>query len=334
MQKKNLILLVVLGIAVLILAIVYFSDNKKQNEKIILRDFAVADTASVNKIFLADKNNKTILLERHDEYWTVNEEHKARKDFVDILLETIKRLEVESPVPESKLPKVLRDLSTNGIKAEIYQNDKLVKTYYVGNSDTKGTYMILEGSDVPFLMHIPGFAGFLTIRYTTELGEWRERIVFNYKVQDIAKVEVKHTEDPNESFIIYNYGNNRYNLTDINGNNTGVFDTLKVKEYLARIKFIGFESYMDDNIKQEKLDSIILQPTISEYSIENRQGEVETLKTYYRQNTNNAFQDDGTLYDWDIDHLYGIIKDDKEIVLLQFYIIDPISIKKSSFLRN
>ncbi len=336
MRKKNLILLIVLGISIIILAIVFFSDSKKEKEKRVLRDFAVADTASVDKIFLADKRNRTILLERQGNYWTVNKEFRARRDFVNVLLETIKRLEVSYLVPETKVPKVMRDLSSQGVKAEIYQNNKLVKTYYVGGSDNKGvgTYMIMEDSDVPFVMHIPGFAGYLSIRYTTELGEWRERIVFNYKVQDIAKVEVKYTEEPEESFIIHSFGENKYDLTDINGNDAGVFDTLKVKEYLARIKFIGFEAYMDDQIKHEKLDSILKEPTMSVYSIEDRNGEVKTMKTYYRQNMNNAFQDDGELYEWDVDHLYGVIENDTEIVLLQYYIIDPISLKKSSFLRQ
>lgn len=335
MQKKNLILIIILGISLLVLAIIYFSDNRKQQKDRVLRDFAVEDTATINKIFLVDMNKNSIMLERQENYWTVNKIYKARKDFVEVLLETIKRIEIKSPVPKAKIPKVLRDISSEGIKVEIYQNDKKVKTYYVGSSDenTIGTYMILENSDVPFCLYIPSFSGFLSIRYTTKIDEWRERIIFNYKVQDIAKISVSYPENPTESFIINSYGNNKYDLCDIKGTKINdAFDTLKIKEYITRMKFLGFETYVDKNIKQERLDSVINEPIISKFTIEDREGKTKTLKTYRRKNVSESFDDDGNIYEWDIDNLYGIIENDSEIIILQYYIIDPLSIKKSNFL--
>lgn len=331
MKKTNLILFISLIILVVLVLIIFLRQNS--DPKKVLRDFAVQDTASIDKIFLADKNNKTILLERKGNYWTVNGTYKARRDLVDLLLETICKLEVNSPVPEAKLDKVLSDISVSGIKTEIYQKGELVKTYYVGGvtQDNMGTYMIMEGSDLPFIMYIPGFNGYLSVRYNTDLNEWRERHIFNYQIQEIAKISIEYNQSKEESFMIIAEDNNNYRLTDIEGNDVGFeYNTMMLKEFVARCKFVGFEAYIMDELQQHKKDSLSKEPMIAKYTIETKKGDKRSLKTYYRQNINNFKDDDGVPYDYDIDRLYGII-DDKEVVLLQFYIIDPISLTKSEF---
>jgi hypothetical protein len=191
--------------------------------------------------------------------------------------------------------------------------------------------MILEGSDIPFILRIPGFNGFLNVRYNTEINEWREKIIFNYQFQDIAKVKVEYPGAPSQSFIAINNGDNTFNLTEINGKPVDFrFDTIKVKEFIASCKFVGFEAYIMDSLQQFKLDSLSTQPILARYTIEDFKAKKKSFKTHYRQNINQYMDDDGKLYDWDIDRLYGVI-DDKEVVLLQYYIIDPITVGKSDF---
>lgn len=331
MKKTNLILIILVVIVTATVTTIYIVRNT--DKKTVFRDFAVQDTATVDKIFLIDKNNNSVLLERKENFWTANEIYRARRDFTNILLETIKRLEVSAPVPDTKLDKVLKDLSVSGVKCEIYQNGELSKTYYIGGvtDDNTGTYMILEGSDVPFILRIPGFNGFLNVRYNTEINEWREKIIFNYQFQEIAKVKVEYPGNNNESFIAISNGDNTFNLTEINGKPVGFrFDTIKVKEFISSCKFIGFEAYIMDSLQQFKRDSLNKQPILSKYTIEDFKGKKKIFKTHYRQNINKYMDDDGKLYDWDIDRLYGVI-DDKEVVLLQYYIIDPITVGKSEF---
>lgn len=335
MKKKNLIILTILIILTLVLTIIYISDNRKTKKQGELRNFAVEDTASINKIFLANMNNASVLLERKGNDWIANGTYTARRDLLNILLQTIKRVSVRERVKDSKMDKILSDISTLGTKVEIYQNNKLTKTYYVGMDagSTSGTYMILEGSDIPFLVEIPGFNGFLSIRYIPEINEWRERIVFNYRTQDIEKIIVEQNDEPDESFVIHNYGNNLYGLTDLNDNKVDFpVDTLSLKEYILRIKYIGFEAYLDDEIKVQKLDSLKSEPFITKYTIVDKNGNSKNLKTYKRHNIGNLLDDDGNLYEWDVENLYGIIENDSEVVILQYYIIDPINYKKSYFL--
>ncbi len=334
MKKTNLIILVVLAVLVVILMIIKFSQRPPAEQ--VFRDFAVKDTASVTKIFLADKRERTVLLERQDNHWTVNGKHKARRDLTNLLLETFVRMEVSAPVPQAKLDFVLRSLSTNAIKCEIYQNDKLSKTYYVGGvtEDNTGTYMIMENSSEPFVLHIPGFSGYLTVRYTADVNEWRERIIFNYDVNDIHKITVTYPEEKHESFIAIQNPNNTYELRKLNNKKVDQgFDTLMLKAFISKCKFIGFEAFIRDELNKKIIDSLSNEIPVSIFTIEDMNGTKNTMTTYYRPNIDQHVDDEGVLYDYDLDRLYAVINNNTQAVLVQYYIIDPISYKMSYFKR-
>ena len=90
MPKKNriaIILVILMGAA----SFWFINKNRKGTISAEMRDFAVSDTASVNKIFLADKNGRNLTLERDEAgHWTVNGQFGVRMDALETLLETIK----------------------------------------------------------------------------------------------------------------------------------------------------------------------------------------------------------------------------------------------------
>lgn len=330
MKKTNLLLLIVIVILIGVSIAIYFVRN--YDSQSTLRDFAVEDTASINKIFLANKSGSAVTLERAGNHWTVNKQYTARRDFINNLLTTIKKIEVSSPVSSAKMDRVMKDLAVQGIKVEIYQDDDLVKTYYVGGvtEDNNGAYMILENSDTPFILSRPGFTGYLTVHYLPELSEWRERIAFNYSIEDIAKVYVEYP-DKSESFIAERLGENNYNLKNIDGSSIDVpFDTLRVKEFVSRIKFVGFETYILDSLQAQKRDSLQKTEMLASFTIEDNSGTKSKLVTYRRPNTTGLFDPQGNIFEYDVDNLYGIINTG-EVVILQYPIIDPITFYKSDF---
>lgn len=335
MKKSNLILLVIVGILTIVVITIYFWENNDKQR--VYRDFAVEDTASINKIFLADKNNNSVTLERKGTGWIVNEKYEARRALINVLLTTIRNIEISSPVPKPRVEKVLKDLSVQGIKTEIYQNDKLVKTYYVGGvtMDNTGTYMIMEGSDVPFILALPNFSGYLTVRYLPDIKEWRERVIFNYSVDQIAQVKVEYGNNPDDGFIAYCSEDKKYSITKIDGSKVDFpVDSLAIKEFISRSKFIAFEAFIKEELQQHKLDSLLNQPMAARFEVVDRDGNAKSFRTYLRPNINQAFDTDGNLYEWDIDRLYGIVNNDSEVVFLQYYVIDPITLTINDFNLN
>ena len=101
------------------------------------RNFSIADTASVTKIFLADRNNHSVTLERKGPgQWILNGIHETRQQGITLILDCLKKIRVQSRVPRNSYNTVVKELSTTGIKMEVYThgNEKPEKVYFIGGS--------------------------------------------------------------------------------------------------------------------------------------------------------------------------------------------------------
>ncbi|MBA3705331.1 MAG: DUF4340 domain-containing protein, partial [Bacteroidetes bacterium] len=270
-MKKNrvaIILIILLGS----LSFWFITNKRKGTIKQNLKDFAVADTASINKIFLADKKGNTITLERKAPgQWTVNEKYIAREDVIQTLLKTIKKIDVKEPVGKNAQDNVVKRLAAKAVRCEIYQNDELTKAYYVGTEthDQTGTYMILidlktmQPAEKPFITYIPGFEGYLTTRYLTDEISWRDRTIFQYNPNDIKSIKMEVPFKPEYSYQINVKGNNDYECKMLKGNKLlNDMDTLSVKQYLSYFQHIIFESY-ELEMKQNQRDSVLKSKPIN-----------------------------------------------------------------------
>ena len=67
----------------------------------------------MDRIFIADKDGNSALIERvpGQRYWSLNGKYLARKDAVDLLLKTFRRVVVQRPVPAAELDNVNRLLA-------------------------------------------------------------------------------------------------------------------------------------------------------------------------------------------------------------------------------
>lgn len=97
-MKKNrlafILILVMIGFA----AILVWQNRSKTTLSNKETAFAVRDTASITKIFIADLDTADVLLERTPQGWIANKEYKAHNRKVELLLETMMKLRVRSPV--------------------------------------------------------------------------------------------------------------------------------------------------------------------------------------------------------------------------------------------
>lgn len=178
-------------------------------------DFAVRNTDEIGKIFIADRKGQTATLVREKDKWTLNGKYKARPTAIKVLLETINRINVRYIPPAQAVESMVREIAVEGIKVEIYDlQGKAMKTYYIGGvtNDEHGTIMIMEGSEQPYVMHIPSFIGSLRVRYMVKEEEWRDRAVFNEKPEEIQEIKVEYPQQKSESFILEKTGTAEYKV--------------------------------------------------------------------------------------------------------------------------
>lgn len=325
-MKKNLRLLFILVILAVAAGVAYyFNDSKETPMNQEFTEFAVADTASIDKIFIADFKNRTALLTRNteDPYWTINGEHRARYDAVKLLLETFSRIGVKSPVPVTARENVIKMISSTALKIEIFTNGEHAKTYYIGSCtpDHVGTYMVLETPDGdispdPFIMEMRGFTGCLRQRFFTDEEDWRFTGVFAYPELDFSKIEVIHHNEPERSFEIHFEGENEIKLFNrFTGGYMPAFDTLAVKDYMLLYKKRHFESF-NSHLSPEAEDSLL--KTIPAYTLRvtGNDNEVQKVDLYWKQPSSTQYDYEGNELRWDGDHMFGCADGD-DVVLIQ-----------------
>jgi hypothetical protein len=328
-MKKNIILYGILTILIVIALIIYLN-NKSGTIKKELKDFAYPDTASVNKIFLANKENKTITLSRIGPgKWTVNNKYIARNDAIKNLLDAIASIQIKAPVPKSSLEQITKLLATRSVKVEIYANDKLVKVYYVGDPtpDNLGTYMILEKSSVPFIVHKPGFNGYLTIRYFTDEIEWRDVSIFPLTLPQVYSITVDYPGQKENSYQIIRKSPGEYELTDINNNKINYTDTMLIKETFISIVKSKIDKWLTYDV-DKKIDSLRKTTPIATITVKTINGDKHFLTLYKKT---NFYDKEPPEVDPDI--MYGLINN-KELTYCQYFIFDPILIKLSDLSKS
>lgn len=342
MKNKKLII-----IAIILIPVAWWiltqNDNStlKENES----EFAINDTAAVTKIFIADKKNNSVLLERSSEGWLLNGKYATNPRLVDFLLETIRRLQVKSPVPKAARNNIVKRMASIGIKVEIYQQayrinffdkyrmfpyEKLSKVYYVGDvtPNNLGTYMLIEDAPEPYVIHIPGFRGFLTPRYSPLPDDWKSHTVFNHNLADIASVTMEFLEIPEESFKVdISDSDGSYKLTKlINNESITRFDTLRLLNFLTSFSDLRYETRLNNLMSPVIIDSITQSDPLFAVTLVDDKNDTTFILTFNKETLSQEIKDEtyNQLIPEDRDRFYALINDDEDFVLMQYYVFDKI----------
>jgi hypothetical protein len=326
-MKKNGIALV---LVLLLGGIAFWLVRKNGNTTVPkeLRDFAVADTASITRIFMADMSNHTITLKKiKPGEWTVNDKWKARNDGVFNLLFVIKNLAIKSMVGVNAQENVIKSLTSGAVKIELYKGDKLIKMYYVGGAtpDDEGTYMLLSDPDTklnstrPFVMFIEGQNRYLSPVYNTNEKEWRDRTAFSYFPPDIRSVRLDFLQAQGSSFELQQTTPNHFAVLDLKHNSLlSNLDTLNARQYLSYFQGMGFEAFINDLPAQRK-DSILTSTPLYVLTITNKNKEQTQLQFFGMEPHREELDAQGKPEKYDLDRMYTLINK-KEFVITQYYV--------------
>jgi hypothetical protein len=307
------------------------SRRSKETLNRSLSDFAIKDTASITRIVLADKEKNKIELTRGPQGWMVNGEFPARPDGIKLLMETIFGIEVRSPVGRAGHNTVIRRLATKSTKIEVYRNESLIKAYYVGGptQDQLGTYMLMEGSDVPFITGLTGFTGYLTPRYFTSTDLWKSPALFRLRAHEIASVKLISYEHPEAGWELINQ-NNTLRLKDAVKGTLLPIDTLTARAYLTRFYEINYEAM---ERSKSLRDSLLKTPPREEFLVTSVGGKTISLRTYNKKNPADETEiKAGAAPPFDPDRFWAVMNNDtSSLLLLQYFVLDPVMVPRSFF---
>lgn len=285
-MRKNLIYL---GILLLLLVLTWWVYQKRMSTTLDREEseFSIADTSVVDQIFMADKTGGQVLLEKTGPgQWRVNGTYTARPDAMAALLDALLRMQVKSPVPRPAVDNIRKQLASLGRKVEVYSKGKKLSVLYIGYStiDSRGTYAIREGADLPYILHVPGTEGYLTPRFFIDEEEWRERILLRIHPDSILAIEARFPDTPAYSYRAELLGPRRFALYDGKGRPVAPFSTEKLTALFGGPAQIPVEGYDNQGVMK---DSIVeMAPLRHSLGITLRNGKSHQLNFYPKSQLN------------------------------------------------
>jgi len=334
MQKKYLLILILLlaGVGTWF----YFRNTKSGTTDESKTMFAIKNPEDITKVFISNKLQGQLLLEKKNGIWMVNGKYEAFKPTMDLFLnQTLKKVRVAGPVPLPARSNVISSMATMATKVEIYVNNDLAKVYYVGQptNEMTGTYMYLSGSEDPYITHIPGFNGFLTSRFSTLEKEWITKVVFDYKPEEIKSVDIFYPADKNSSFTVSRKSQDGdFEVTAEESAPNGALNYASVKSYFNVFGFICAEGFMDytpmqmDTLKQLKPYCVI---TVTHHNDKVRKVRVSQRPSSDRDH--GLYDKNGNRLTYDPSRYNAIIDNEDRALLIQDINFAPIMIKYSDF---
>lgn len=247
------------------------------------RNFALKDVSRLQKIFIAQRDGETTLLEKKGSAWLYNGKFKARPNAIENLLDAIQRVEIDHIPAKAAIKNIVTNLAGEGIKVELYESgDKPSKTYYIGSGtqDERGVYMIMEGFDQPFVCHIPGWEGNLRYRYNLRGDDWRDKTVFAEDPDNIQSVSIEYPKQKNRSFKLERKGASTFDIRPFYEITPQL--RLPYRDGSAEAFLIGFESLGAEAFENETpaKDSVRQIVPFSVITVTNKQGKTTQAKLF------------------------------------------------------
>ena len=185
----------------------YFTQTDHKNQNNLDEDWVmkVEDKEDIYRIFIADRKGGKADLVRDGKKWIYNGKYTANPHVMYGVMDAVTRIEMKNRPTAAAVPHMIKTLSTLSTKVEIYgKNNKLLKAYYVGGvtQDERGTFVIMEGSNNPYVMHLPMADVSLKQRYFTDEIKWRDKTVVEFQAKDVASLSLEYPKQKNKSYTI------------------------------------------------------------------------------------------------------------------------------------
>lgn len=327
-------------IAIAGLTACYFIYQRNQTEKVKpdLQQFALSATEEIDKIFLTRKGGNPVILEKKDNQWMVNQTFRANDQKVDMLLnQTAAKLAVMGPVPKTARNNVISRMAALGTKVEFWSGKTLVKTYYVGGTtpDQLGTYMWIEGARDPYIVHIPGFTGYLNTRYILDPEEWLSKEVFNLESSEILSVGIEYPAHPEWSFA-FKRKDGSVDIT-VDGINEGKkVNTAALLGYFGLFKGIYCEGY-PRTVESSRVDSLLKATPYCILSISDKKNKKSILRIHKKEageNMHTLYDKEGNPLVYDPERYYAFLNEDHRVMYIQDLVFKNIMVTYSDFLMR
>ena len=330
MNRTTLYILILFVLSLL----AYFAINSRQSTTVNTEEtaFAFEDTTAISKIHITDRNKRTATLYRQNSStWTVNDRYYARPDAINTLLKTIKGVRIKSPVAKTAYDNVMKSFQNPIKTVEIYTDNvnSPAKKYYIGGTtnNKRGTHMLLDGFDMPYVTDILGVDGNLVIRYFSGEEEWRDRKVFSYQPNEIKSIEVAYPTVPQQSFRL-DTQEGTFAVTPLDASaqmsDKAQLNQEVCEEYVQQFKQVFLEAFENDYLAKDSVKASIPFCVITVTNTQNQQRAMVIHYMPVNQRSKAQIDEKGRAIPFDSDRYFAFLNNGKDFVIIQQYVFGEI----------
>jgi len=228
-QKKNIRLLVSLMVLIGLCIVFVFFGSSRNTVDVDKELFRVEDQTEVDKVVMESKQGN-IELRFDGSKWMINGSFEADRQMVKIFFATILQAVPKRPVADGIQDSVSNFLVNNGIRVTLFEDDVLVKDFWVsGNERKTETYFQLAQTKIPYLVTIPGYRVYVASIFELTASEWRDKRIFNFNWQNFKSLTAQFPQQGNQDFTV-SFANQLFGINEV-----AVADTTKLSNYLESV---------------------------------------------------------------------------------------------------
>lgn len=269
-QKRNIRLLISLGVLIAITATVVFLFSRDYNavDKTIFR---VTDLQAIDKVVLERDSVKTELA-FDGIRWKVNGQ-VADRSLMDVLFATLQQAEPRRKISEKLADSVKTFLEKDGVHVTLLQNGEHALDFFAGGNAAKTqAWFTKAGEDAVYLMVIPGYRVYTSGIFELEAPGWKDKYVFNFNWQNFKSLNVAFTASPADNYEV-TIDNAMAKINGVQG------DTTKFNNFMDAVLQLTVDQYLTDE-QAKAYDSTLINGQSFDISITDISNKTYTLKLY------------------------------------------------------
>ncbi len=240
-RKKNIKLLIILGVLIVVTCGTYFLLQNEQTIDIPKDAFAYANTQAIDQIVLKQPNEEVSLNFVGNE-WRVNNQYVADPQRISVLFAILKQVQVRRRVAKKQEDILASKFEKEAVKVTLYESGSKVDEFSVVGDEQQGiTYMARDLALGQYVVNIPGYRSYLAGMFGLDANGWRNPLVFDINWTNLQQVEVRYHNAPNNNFDVI-FDNRNYAIDGMSD-----ADSLKLIDFLDDVSLLYVNDYLSND---------------------------------------------------------------------------------------
>ncbi len=318
MNKQNIILVFVLLLVIVSVYFAFFRNNSELTEF----DLQLRDTSQITS-FKVESKGIEINIEKKADDWMVNQTYHGNNELIRRVLRVFKNLNISIIARKDSTEAYIQHLKNEGMKLQFFNNEKVITSFWIGDFNTsKNATLLMNEQEQPVFVTAPGLSSNIAKFVVPDDIFWRDKRLFDLEPADIKMIQLQDFSKPYASFKLSIDSGDYQLVNDDNSNNN--FDNEKVLRYLSYFRGVRFES-LEESFSTSELDSIINQKPLYEITIQSKGFKDLNIKLLPKA---DSLQKNHV----DLNYVYGMVNNQKPVVIISYFSIDPL-LKEISYFK-